>query len=147
MLEHLQQSESTNPVCQRLAAIVADNLQDLLRLVEEARVEDRLSKLDMTEMTRAFGHIFGTRLALELAVDGAEAGIVQAELAWLCLLGVHRLRILDMRDAHRLDLLRRQESELDLLDRLDRRIRVGKVEVRHLEKRIRIMYRKESRVG
>lgn len=85
-------------------------------------MEDRLSQLDVAKVPRAFGHVLSARLALELAIDGAESRIIQAKFAGLCLLGVHRLGVLDVRDTHRLDLLRRQESELDLLDRLDRRI-------------------------
>lgn len=36
-----------------------------------------------------------------------------------------------MSDTHVLDLLRRQETELDLLDRLERRTRVREIKVRH----------------
>lgn len=109
-------------------------------------MEDRLSQLDVAKVTRTFGHVLSARLALELAVDRAESRIVQAKFTGLRFLGVHRLGVLDVRDAHRLDFIRRQESELDLLDRLNRRIRVRKVKVRHLVRFFfGIMYRNESR--
>lgn len=85
---------------------------------------DRCGKLDVAEMTRTLGHVLSASLALELAVDGAKAGIVEAVLAGLCLLCVHRLRVLDVRHAQALDLIRRHDPKLDLLDRLDGRARV-----------------------
>ena len=46
--------------------------------VPRTRVKDRSRQLDVTEMTRALGHAFTTGLALEVAVDGAHAGVVDA---------------------------------------------------------------------
>lgn len=97
---------------------------------------DRCGKLDVTEVTRTLGHVLGTGLALELAVDGAQAGVIQTVLAGLGLLGVHCLGILDVGDTQALDLIGRHDSKLDLLNGLDRRTGVRKREVRHLGGRI-----------
>lgn len=60
---------TTNRISQHLATTVADGLEDLLDLLDEARVEDRFGKLNVTKMARAFSHVLGTGLALVLAVD------------------------------------------------------------------------------
>lgn len=112
---------------------MADYLEDLLGLLDETRVEDRRGQLNMTKMTRALRHVLSTGFALELPVDRAQSGIVETFLAWLGPSLVHGLRILDVRHTHVLDLLRRQDTKLDLLDRLERRTRVREVQVRHLD--------------
>lgn len=94
-------------------------------------MEDRCGELNVAKMARAFRHVLSARLALELAIDRAESRVVEAELARLRLFCVHCLRVLDVSHAHALDFVGRQETELDLLDRLDGRTRVRKVEVRH----------------
>jgi hypothetical protein len=43
----------------------------------------------------------------------------------------HRLRVDDVHDAHRLDLLRREQAELDLLDRPERTFRLQRCSRRH----------------
>lgn len=95
-------------------------------------MEDGGGELDVTKMTGALGHVLGAGLALELTVDGAKTRIVEAELAGLSLLCIHRLGVLNVSNTHALDLVRRQDSELDLLDRLDGRTRVREIQVRHL---------------
>lgn len=121
---HRRQSGETNPITQQLAAIRTDHLKDLLRLVQEAGVVDRCGKLDVAEMTRTFRHVLRACLALELAINGTKARVVETIFAGLCLLCVHRLGVLDVRNAQALDLIRRHDTKLDLLDRLHRRTRV-----------------------
>lgn len=44
-----------------------------------------LGELDVTEMSRTFGHTFGAGLAFEVAVDGSHTGIMQStDLGPLC---------------------------------------------------------------
>lgn len=122
----------TNPVSQHLATIMADDLEDLLDFLDEARVEDGFGQLDVTEMARALRHVLCARLALELSINGSKSRVVQALFAGLCTGLIHGLRIFDVGDAHILDLFRCQNTELDLLDSLEGRTRVREVEVRHL---------------
>lgn len=93
---------------------------------------DRCGKLDVAEMTRTLGHVLSAGLALELTVDGTKTGVVEAILAGLRFLSVHRLGVLNVRHAQALDFIRRHHPKLDLLDRLDGRARVREAEVRHL---------------
>jgi len=86
---------------------VADHLQQLLDLFEETRMIDRLCQLDMTEMTRALGHILVASGAFELSVDGSETRVVQSLIARLCSSLVHGLGVQNVTDTHVLDLLRR----------------------------------------
>jgi hypothetical protein len=127
-------SGETNFIGQNFAAIVANNFQDLLDLLDEARVVHRLGQLNMTKVAGALPHRLGARLALELPVDGTKKWVHEAAIARLGFILLHRLRIENMRDAHVLDFLRRHEAELNLLHRLERRARMGEVEVRHLAK-------------
>ena len=110
---------------------MADNLQQLLSLLKKAGVKDRLRQLDVAKVTRTLGHILIAGSTLELAIDGTQARVVQSSVSRLQLALVHRLRVQDVSDAHILDLLRRQESKLDLLDCAQRRIAVREVEVGH----------------
>lgn len=112
---------------------MADNLQDLLDLLNEAGVIDWLGQLDVAKVARTFTHRLGTCLALELPVDGAEKGVVEATVAWLCLVLFHRLGVENVCHTHVFDLLRGHQTKLNLLDRLERRARVRKRKVRHLE--------------
>lgn len=98
-LRHQQHSGKTNPITQQLAAIRTDHLEDLLRLVQEAGVVDRCGKLDVAEMTRTFRHVLRACFALELTVNGTEAGVVETIFTRLRLLCVHRLGVLDVRHA------------------------------------------------
>ncbi len=106
---------------------MTDDLEDLLDLLDEARVEDRFSELNVTEMARTLRHILGASLALELPIDGTEKRVVQTTVARLGSRLIHSLRINNVGDTHVLDLLRREESKLDLLNRLERRTRVREV--------------------
>jgi len=110
---------------------VADNLEQFLCALDEPGVVNRPGKLNMTEVTGTLGHVFSARLALELPVDRAKKRIVETTVAGLRPRLVHRLGVEDVAHAHRLDFLRRQESELDLLDCTKRRTRVREDEVRH----------------
>ena len=87
----------------------------------------------MAKMAWAFCHVFRAGLALELAVDRAKKGIVETTIARLRPTLVHSLGIDDMTNAHALDFLGGQETELDLPDRPDRRTRVREDKVRHFE--------------
>jgi len=61
---------------------------------------NRLGQLDMTEMSGALSHALRARLALEVAVDGTHAGIVQtADLGPLGAL-VNQLCVLDLGHRH-----------------------------------------------
>ena len=110
---------------------MADNFQQLLSLLKKAGVKDRFSQLDVAKVTWTFGHILIASRALELPIDGTQSRVVQSILTRLQLALVHRLRVQHVADTHILDLLRRQESELDFLDCAQRRRGVREVEVRH----------------
>jgi hypothetical protein len=127
-------SGETNFIGQNFAAIVANNFQDLLDLLDEARMVHRLGQLNMTEVAGTLPHSLRACLALELPVDGTKKWVIEAAIARLGFILLHRLRIENMRDTHVLDFLWRHETELNLLHRLERRARVGEVEVRHLAK-------------
>lgn len=99
--------------------------------VRLTNVEDGPRKLDMTKMAGTVVGLLPARRANAAAVDGAQFGVVQATLARPLSLLVHRLWVLDVADGHILDLFGGEEAELDLLDRLERRLRVGEVEVGH----------------
>lgn len=94
-------------------------------------MEDRHSELDMSKVTRAeLGDFLASRASCA-AVDGAEFGVVQALFPWRLALFVHGLGVLDVTDAHVLDLFGREQAELDLLHPLLGRRGEGKVVVRH----------------
>jgi hypothetical protein len=112
---------------------VADHLEQLLCAPDEPGVKDGPGEFDVTEVARAFGHVLSAGLALELSVDGAEEGIVEAAIARLRPRLVHGLGVDDVANAHALDFFGREEAKLDLLDRADRRARMRKNKVRHLD--------------
>lgn len=112
---------------------MADSLEDLLDLLDEARMEDRLGKLDVAKVASALGHVLLAGRTLELAVDRAKPGIVQTLNARLGARLVHGLGVDDMSNTHILDLLGREETELNLLHRFEGRVRVREVKIRHLE--------------
>jgi hypothetical protein len=85
---------------------MADHLQQLLDLLEESRVKDRLCQFDVTEMTRTFRHVLIARSALVLSVDGSESRVIQTLIPRLHLALVHGLRIQDVHNTHILDLFR-----------------------------------------
>jgi hypothetical protein len=97
----------TNSIGQHLATVVADDFEQLLCALDEARVVDWPGQLDMTEMARALGHVLGAGLALELPVNRSKQRIVKTAIAKLCPGLVHSLGIENMGYAHSLDLLRR----------------------------------------
>ncbi len=84
-------------------------------------VEDGHSQFDVPKVTRTFLHaLFAGRTTVS-AVDGAQLGVIQALFSRPLALLIHSLRILDVADTHVLDLFRREEAELNLLHRLQRR--------------------------
>lgn len=89
------------------------------------------SEFDVPEVTRTLVHALFACCAAVSAVDGAQLGIVQTLLPRALALLVHRFGILDVANAHVLDLLGREEAELDLLHRLERRLGVREGKVRH----------------
>ena len=113
---------------------MTDCLEDFLDLGDEADVENRGSKFDVTEMTWTFKHILSAGTTAKRSVDSAEFRIVEALFTRPVTLLVHCLRVLNVANAHVLNLLRRQKSELDLLHRLQRSAGIReRVKVRHGE--------------
>lgn len=88
-------------------------------------MEDRLRELDVPKVARTILRHLATRPTLRAAIDGTEFGIVQTLLARCVALLIHRLRVLDVADGHVLDLLWREQAELDLLHILDGRAGEG----------------------
>ena len=84
------------------------------------------------KMSGALRHVLITRCAFVLPINGAKLRVVQSKFTRSLFLFIHGLRIFDMSHAHVLDLFRRKQTELDLLNRAQGRTRVGKDEVRHL---------------
>jgi len=80
-------------------------------------VEDGRGKLNVAKVARADLYVLLARGARVHAVNGAETGVIKALVARLLLLLVHGLGVHDVDDAHGLDLLGREQAELDLLDR------------------------------
>lgn len=85
-------------------------------------MEHRNGKFNVAKMSGTFGHVLAASRALECAVDAAQLGVVQSPLAWLLALFVHCLGILDVANTHIFCFLRREETELNLLNRLERRL-------------------------
>jgi hypothetical protein len=79
-------------------------------------VEDGYGQFDVTEVAGADLDVLFARRALEHAVDGAQLRVVEALGARQVVLLVHGLGVDDVHHAHRLDLLGREQAELDLLD-------------------------------
>jgi hypothetical protein len=61
---------STHSVDLEPSAAVTNTLEDFLDLYDETGMEHRTRELDVSKVSRAFGHAFQTRLALEVAIDG-----------------------------------------------------------------------------
>ena len=91
--------------CQDLPTIVADDLENLLDLLDEAGMEDRLRELDVAEVPRALAHALLAGRTLVLSIDGTEAWVVETALTRLRPCLVHRLGVYDVSHAHILDLL------------------------------------------
>jgi hypothetical protein len=87
-------------------------------------VEDGRGQLDVAKVTGADTDVLLARGARELAVNGAELGVVEALVARLGVGLVHGLRVDDVHDAHGLDLLGREQPELDLFDGPERLIKL-----------------------
>jgi hypothetical protein len=105
----------------------------------------------VAKVTWTLGHVFRAGFALELTVDRAKKGIVETTIARLRPTLIHGLWIDNVAYAHALDFLGGQETELDFLDRADRRTRVREDKIRHFEvgvnSEIRIKYRDGKVVG
>lgn len=72
---------------------MADNFQNLLDLLDESWVVNRLGQLNVPKVARTFGHVLIASGALELTVDGTQSGIVESSIARLHLALIHRLRV------------------------------------------------------
>jgi hypothetical protein len=83
-------------------------------------VEDGSGKLDVTKVARADLDVFFARGTRVHAVDSTKLGIVETLLTRSLVLLVHGLRVDDVDDTHRLDLLGGEQPELDLLDGAER---------------------------
>ena len=115
-------------------------------------MENRSCQLDVTKVARALLHVFKARRTLEGTVDGAHSGVTKAVPARMLLLVIlvqgqhlisrlvlrremaatnHCLRIQNLPDAQLFDLLWREQTELNLLDGLERSGRGCEIEVRH----------------
>lgn len=94
-------------------------------------MEDWHCKLDVSKVSWTLGHVFVTGGALDRSVDRAKPGIGQTHMSWALILLVHCLWVFYLCYAHVLDLFGRQQPELDLLNRTERRTGVLEVEIRH----------------
>lgn len=88
-------------------------------------MEHRNGKFNVAKVPRALGHVLATCCALVCAVDAAQLRVVQTPLTWPLALFVHCLGILDVANTHIFGFFGREETELNLLNRLERRLRVG----------------------
>ena len=88
-------------------------------------MKDRYGEFNVTKMSGTLGHVLTARRASVRAIDTAQLGVVQALFTWSLALLVHRLWVLDVANTHVLGLFRGEETELNLLHRLQRRLRVG----------------------
>jgi len=143
---------ATDIKCLDFATIVADRLQNLLDFCHEAIMIYWSCKLDGTKVARAFSHVLFTSTASEIAIDCSEMRIIRTFFArseallipgnqrletsnhdgmCLSILYIHRLRIFDVDDRKAFGFFGREQAKLDLLDRAQRRARVGKIETRH----------------
>jgi hypothetical protein len=93
--------------------------------MERTRVEHGNCEFNVAEMPRALGHVLATCCTLVCAVDAAQLRVIQTPLAWPHALFVHCLGVLDVANTHIFCFFRREETELNLLDGLERRLRVG----------------------
>jgi hypothetical protein len=87
-------------------------------------MEHRHGEFDVSKMSRTLGHVLAARRALVGAINATQFGVVQALLTWPLALLVHRLWVLDVANTHVLRLFGGEEAELNLLHRLQRRLRV-----------------------
>lgn len=88
-------------------------------------MEDGHSKFDVSKVSRTLGHVLAAGCASVRAVDAAQLGVIQSSFARPLALLIHSLWVLDVANTHVLSLFRREETELNLLHRLERRLRVG----------------------
>jgi hypothetical protein len=89
-------------------------------------MENRHGEFNVSKMSGTFGHVLTARRALVGAINATQFWVVQALFTWPLALLVHRLWVLDVANTHVLRLFWRKETELNLLHRLQRRLRVGK---------------------
>lgn len=78
-------------------------------------MENGNCQLDVPKMSRALLLTLATGSTSQVTIDSAEFGVEQAALPRPMSLFIHGLGILHVHHAHPLDLIRREESELDLL--------------------------------
>ena len=88
------------------------------------RMKHGYGEFNVAEMSGTLSHVLTARRTSVGTIDTAELGVVETLLAWPLALLVHSLWVLDVANTHVLRLLRREETKLDLLHRLQRRLRV-----------------------
>lgn len=88
------------------------------------RMKHGYGEFNVAEMSGTLSHVLAARRTSVGTIDTAELGVVETLLAWPLALLIHGLWVLDVANTHVLGLFRREESKLDLLHRLQRRLRV-----------------------
>ena len=89
------------------------------------RMKDGYGEFNVAKMSGTLGHVLAAGRTSVRAIDAAQLGIVQALFTWSLALLVHSLWVLDVANTHVLGLFRGEETELNLLHRLQRGLRVG----------------------
>ena len=89
------------------------------------RMKDGYGEFNVAKMSGTLGHVLAAGRTSVRAIDAAQLGIVQALFTWSLALLVHSLWVLDVANTHVLSLFRGEETELNLLHGLQRRLRVG----------------------
>lgn len=98
---------------------------------QPTRMKDRYGQLDVAKVTGTLGHVLSARSAPVGAVYTTKLRVVQTSLTRPVALLIHSFGVLDVTDTHILDFFRREQAELNLLDRLERRARRRKSLWRH----------------
>ena len=96
-----------------------------LALPKLTRMKYGYGEFNVAKMSGTLGHVLTARRASVRTINTAQLGVVQALFTWSLALLVHRLWVLDVANTHVLGLFRGEETELNLLHRLQRRLRVG----------------------
>jgi hypothetical protein len=72
----------TDFINQYLATVVADTLEQLLRLLDESRVIHRHGQLDVTKMALTILNGMFARLAFEIAIDRSHTLVTKTANTW-----------------------------------------------------------------
>lgn len=135
-----------------LSALLSNEIKTHISF-EHTDVENRGCQLDVPKVTRTLLLAFLASLAVPLAINRTQTRIIKTlcsrSLPLVVLFSVsansqhpdikkkktrktnHCFWVFDMDDTHPFDLLRREETKLDLLNRAQRRLRVWEENVRH----------------